>query len=278
MVFECPRCKYSTNKKSSIVNHLHKKTPCNPIHSDISIEDILISLNNIDKPHKCDQCDKSFSHSSSLSRHINTTHVNITDNSSNHHNTDNNHHNTDSNHHNTTNNITNNNTTNNYTIHPVINIELKPFDNERMDYILEDMELLTKYLKNAIREGLVEMFKKIHLNEEVHENQNIKFKRNSYPSQVKVYKKIDDRIEWIIEEASPIIERSIKKMVNILMIHNFKLYDGIENPTNDDRELYEERDKNLMDIKCKVRGMFAPIRNNIMQSLRNHANPNEVIN
>jgi hypothetical protein len=259
MVFECPRCKYSSNKKCNLINHLKKKLTCEPIHSNISIEDILESLKKIEKAHVCSQCDKSFSHASSLSRHAQTVHItnNAIGNSSIGNNSN----------HNTINNTINNN----YTINPVINIELNPWGSERMDYILEDMELLTKCLQNAIREGLLTMFKEIHMNQEILENQNIKFQRENYPKQVKIYKQDGDKLDWIIEEAGPILESSIKKMVNILMIHNHKLFVGIENPTTDDTELYEYREKNLMDIKSKIRGLFSPIRNNILTTLKEHA-------
>jgi hypothetical protein len=236
--------------------------PCSPIYSDIPIEDIINSLNKpdaTDKTYRCTLCEKSFSFASGLSRHTHTVHItnNTIGNSSIGNNSNNN--------------TINNTINNNYTINPVINIELNPWGSERMDYILQDMELLTKCLKNAIREGLLTMFKEIHMNKEMLENQNIKFQRENYPKQVKIYKQDGDKLDWIIEEAGPILESSIKKMVNILMIHNHKLYVGIENPTNDQRELYEEREKNLMDIKCKVRGLFSPIRNNILTTLKENA-------
>ena len=69
MEYECPRCHYKTTKKCNLKNHLNRKIHCLPTFSDQTIENILQSLIDEEKAFKCTECSKSFSHSSSLSRH-----------------------------------------------------------------------------------------------------------------------------------------------------------------------------------------------------------------
>lgn len=66
--YNCPRCLYATNHTSNYMRHLDSKSPCKPLHSNISIDDIIALLHPV-KKHKCNQCDKSYNHAQGLSKH-----------------------------------------------------------------------------------------------------------------------------------------------------------------------------------------------------------------
>lgn len=68
----CVRCGYSTTQLCNLKKHLHRKTPCNAVLSDDSIESILESLpstSNKEKMYKCEGCEKEFSSRSGLFEH-----------------------------------------------------------------------------------------------------------------------------------------------------------------------------------------------------------------
>jgi hypothetical protein len=279
MLHECPRCHYSSDKKSNYINHLNKKNKCPTTFSDKSIEELIGELKVYDRTHTCEHCDKSFSFSSGLSRHMKEAHItitNTTDNSvTNAHNTTDNSTHTD-NSHNHSHNIDNSvHTTNNYNISPNITIELRPFGKERLDYLLENQELMTKFLKSALTTGLPKMFQDIHMNDNVPENQNVKHKSSKYPAKVNVYMKEEgmDKAEWVAKHTHDIVEMAIRDMTNYLQKHKNDLYNEIENPTRDDEELFFERQEKLCNIRNKEkRGVFAPIRNNIALMLKEQQN------
>ncbi|MBA42646.1 MAG: hypothetical protein CMF62_01380 [Magnetococcales bacterium] len=73
--YNCKQCGFTTNKKSTYISHCNRKTPCIPkIESNLidNTKNIKNTINKVSK-HKCPYCDKKFSRSDSLKRHINKT-------------------------------------------------------------------------------------------------------------------------------------------------------------------------------------------------------------
>ena len=61
--YNCKRCGYITNIKSSYVNHLNRKKSCEEILSNISIKDLLqeiIDRDNCENSKSCKYCNKNF--------------------------------------------------------------------------------------------------------------------------------------------------------------------------------------------------------------------------
>jgi hypothetical protein len=291
--YTCERCNYNSDHISNYLRHLQNKSQCEPIHSNKdtkTIYDEFMNNRQSKKPCICDVCDRRFSCNFSLTRHkkthtnegtnvINTTSQSHNTSTASSHNTSTEHsHNTEhsynttnntnhTNSHNTTNNTTNINITN-------LNIELKTFGNERMDYILEDKELLTTSLKSSLQKAIPELFKKIHMNTDVPENQNIKFKRIHPPKMVTVYEENDEGVpHWIDKVAEPVIEAIVKNCVDILFQHDNYIQNNRKEPATDFQRDYEvQRLQKLLDIKNKVRGSeYVPSRDGIFTELQNDA-------
>ncbi len=70
-MYECPRCEYSCDTITHFRRHLSKKKICNPILSNIKIEDIDIEkcYKNISL-YPCENCNELFKVKSTLQRHI----------------------------------------------------------------------------------------------------------------------------------------------------------------------------------------------------------------
>lgn len=66
----CPRCGYKATKKSHLKDHYNRKTICNPIVADISIEECIKGM-DIKRKYLCEYCNKKYSRSDSLNRHKN---------------------------------------------------------------------------------------------------------------------------------------------------------------------------------------------------------------
>jgi hypothetical protein len=279
-IYECERCHYHSPDYSHFTRHLKRKVPCDATYSDKPLDIILKNLEEqkcSKKNYKCTVCDKAFSHVKSLCRHISEQHAqNITNNTSQSHNDNsiNQSYNTTNN--NTTNNNTTNNITNNYNINPVINIEIKPFGEESLEHVLENKGFLTNCLSSVIRQGVVDLFKEIYMNDSVQENQNIQFKRVREPPLVNVFLKKDNgTADWKETEAHPIIEKIVTKCVGILIDHKNFLVDNIETLNMEQVELNVQRQLNLLNIRNKKKGCYVPIRNNILGALKRNDKVNE---
>jgi uncharacterized C2H2 Zn-finger protein len=272
--FKCERCHYEAKQKIDYLRHLQKKNQCPANFSTISNEELLERLQQ-PKPHVCEFCNKSFSHTKNLTRHCkdfhaalinsqNTTQTHAHNTTTSSHNTTNT--NTTQSHNNQSLNTNSLNTVNN----PTININLNVFGQERIDYILEDTEFLTKCLKDVLRNGITDIFKAVHLNNEVPENKNIKLKRQHHPKHVEVFMENEDgENDWVTKLADPIIEDSIKKFADMLYIHKDNVFREIENPTIDDQETDDRRREKLSSIKQKKRSSnYAQIRDSIMLALK----------
>ncbi len=70
MIYECPRCAYSTNLASNFLKHLNRRIICDPINSDISIENIKTDfINRKMNEYECKYCHKKYSSNESLKKH-----------------------------------------------------------------------------------------------------------------------------------------------------------------------------------------------------------------
>jgi hypothetical protein len=254
MLYECVRCHYSSDNRCNYIKHLTKKKQCPTTFSNKSIDELIGELKVYEKTHTCNQCDKSFCHASSLSRHIKEAHItinNITDNS-NHHNTTNNDDHSTHIDNSVTNNIHNHNTYN-------ITIQINPFGSENLDHLTP--EFLTKCLKDALGNGIPDLIANIHLNKDIPENHNITHKSSKWPAEVNVFLKEGDKEpEWTVRKTNEIIGRTVKNSANILQKHIFDEYDRIDNPTKDDDELRFERIEKILKAKDADRRSFGPIR------------------
>jgi len=68
-MFTCPRCLYSTDKKSNLKKHLLKPSPCTFLHSNKDRQDIIDELDKKKPKNTCMNCNKKFAFASGLSKH-----------------------------------------------------------------------------------------------------------------------------------------------------------------------------------------------------------------
>ena len=72
---ECPRCHYSTRKRSNYLTHLHRKIPCPSTFATVSCGDLLLAIAN-EQPASsvcsCVDCHREFSSAQYLNQHITT--------------------------------------------------------------------------------------------------------------------------------------------------------------------------------------------------------------
>ena len=67
--YKCERCHYFAKHKGNIKKHLQRKNPCRPIHSDISVEELLEKLNKPKDGFACNKCNKIFKTSQGKYQH-----------------------------------------------------------------------------------------------------------------------------------------------------------------------------------------------------------------
>lgn len=176
--YTCPRCGYETVQKSSIRAHYLRKKPCSPHLSSKSLDELIKDLDTPkDCNFHCSACSKGFRSRQSLHRHNKTCtkndNITITNlqreidelrrmvaSQTAPSNT-------------TTNNNTNtmNHITNIFVTHPHMNV--KDFGSESIDHISKE------YIRECLLktyEGVKNLISTIHLNTDVPENHNVRFK------------------------------------------------------------------------------------------------------
>ena len=288
--YTCERCHYTSDKKSHLVDHLRRKKQCPNLFSERNTQCIL---DEIMQPKKfvCDACNKSFVYSYNLLRHKKDKHetniTNISCNSSveNHTNSDNttqhshntNHnqsHNTTNHSNNTTNTTNNTNTNCHNTNSPVINIQtLNVFGNESIDHVIQDPEFLLKCLKAINLNGIPDLIEKIWLNKDVPENQNLKLQREHHPKVMSVYTdETSDTPIWVNKSANEVLETLISKGHDLLVRHNDQYLTLSVRPSVDEQETFDLRMNRLSNITSKKRGVYIPIRDNILLKFRTSKN------
>jgi hypothetical protein len=289
MLFECPRCHYSTQSKSHFIEHLNRKVPCEAEFADTSIRQLREQyyVKEVSKNHKCLDCGKSFSHQSGLYRHrkvhidnhseIHTNSHNDTTNNTNinthSHNQTNTHHD-----HSVTNNTTNNTNSHNQTNYNIdaVNVTMNLFGKETTEHVEQDNEFMTKCLKEILQAGIPNLIEKIYFNKDVPENNNVKLKREHYPKKMLVFTQEEgSKPYWKEEDLDFIVDKMIDKGRTLLVKHNDKLYRFEEIDKIEDDELraltidrYDLRQTRFDAVKSRRKGVYGPIKSGVVSRAR----------
>lgn len=277
-VYTCERCHYTTTKKSNIVHHLQKKKPCPSTFSELDASSLLQHLTSAPKAYRCEHCDKSFGYPSNLQRHINTTHVSLQSNT------------THTIHSNNTTTSTTHNDNNSLNMrdahHSVINnhspttININVYGKEDLDHVLSDPEFLHKCFKSLKLKGVPDLIEKIHLNDLVPQNHNVKFKREHYPAKMYVLQEKEDgqKPEWVVRCANEVLDELILKGRDIIVKHNQHHLVLSANPSSDESAYVDQKQQQACDIGNKKRGVYAPIKNDLHNRFKsasgNHSSHN----
>lgn len=231
MTYSCKRCGYETNYKHVLVNHLQRKNTCGPILADIDTLLLISELKTIPTTSiQCRYCSRSFNDRSNKFKHericvnkqgvpsSNVLHklfdeinslkkelsmmksdksrvTNITGNSV----------------------ITTNNN-----IQNIVNVQLNPFEMERIDH-LSSQELTDCML--SMETGFATLVKKIHFNKNVPENMNVRYKKSKKQNVIEVYE--NDSEQWVQHDADWVLDKILNKGYRLLFSH------FIENLNND---------------------------------------------
>ncbi len=256
----CKRCNYTTNLKSSLRNHLNRKTICEAVYEDIKVENLLEELEHkIDKT-LCKKCGKKLSNRQNKWKHEKICKV------ENNENNDNNNEDRqiielknqmaemskmlekliEQKQQNITINNTNNDnsTTNNIQNINIILENLRPFGKENYDYI--DTEAIKKIIKPA-RNLLYKFIKLIHFNINHPENWNY-FISNMRGNKANVYngKKfvIDNKVESLIkliESKKEYLEKFITQLEDLVDMEKESALDFLSYFNQKDFECDTER-------------------------------------
>lgn len=300
-IHTCERCHYQSDRKIDLSRHLQKQKQCPPIYSDVDTQELYDQL-HAPKAFPCVHCSKSFVHMKSLRRHIQdhhsnsitpdateTTNVNISNNTENsHNNTEHSHNSTEHSHNNTehshnttttttttTNNrdvyngnvqIHNNNTTHNH---------IYVFGNEDLQSIKEDTEFLKNCMRTLDKNGIVDMFERVHLNDDLPQNKNVRFKKAHHPPKLMVFskdpKKPQDNPSWKLVDAVDYGDIIVLKYLNVIVKENKDQLILPENPTIDEQIDHDIRYRKITNVKEKKRGVYAPIRRKIIEKIKENA-------
>lgn len=180
MEYTCDRCGYKTNNKQNIKNHLKRKNPCAPLLSDDNIEDLYEKYfgtqTQIAKELACHNCGKGFNSRSGLHYHTkicktNASDIHLRELQETVHQLQNKLNKIESTNMFTTN--TQNNTQNIFNIIATGSCKINDFGKETIDHITKT------FLKSCLlrkEEGVKKLVAEVHLNCNVPENQNIRYK------------------------------------------------------------------------------------------------------
>ena len=144
---------------------------------------------------------------------------------------------------------------------------IRPFGHENMDHIYGNSDLKTKCLKTVSKEGIPTMFSAIWLNDDVPENNNIKFKSLCHPKSVKIF----TTSGWVDSGADKPIEKCIEIVLDLLLQQAQELYQKqiTENVDIETTTISLDRYDKIQQIKDKKRGSgHSQIKNEILLNLR----------
>jgi hypothetical protein len=223
IAFICERCHHTSSCKGNLIKHLTKKSECPSLHSNRSRQDIVVSLTRVstkDKTYVCEYCEKAFSTPQGRSQHkkicpkntdkdmknliqdmvkrINQLEIELQMQKQ---------ENSDARTVSNTTNIQNQQN---------INVIINNYGNEKMPQFTP--EFLNNCMLNPSK-GLTNLIAKIHYNEELPENYNLRYKSTKNKT---LEKFIDQR--WHECDASNTLDELIKKGYRILTAY----YTGLQ--------------------------------------------------
>lgn len=166
MMFKCPRCGYTSNRKGNLKNHFMKKKTCDAINSDISVSVLVqrisqmnafkVDLHEEKRDFSCPHCKRLYSRNSHVNRHVKTCRFAS----------------------NPPGNIIQNNigSVNNIMINTNINnITINSYGSENLEYLTD--KLIIEISKNTtIPMAIQKLISEIHFNKKHPENCNLKLK------------------------------------------------------------------------------------------------------
>lgn len=292
MEYKCPRCHYTVSSKTHYVKHLSRKNICNAEHEDIPPDTLLKELmdKELEKAFVCSTCQSRFTHKTSLYRHIrsehttsgNAVHSNNASHTEHSHNTTTEHsHNTDHNHHNTTtadhshnttttntqsyNTNSLNNTTNNYNI----TINLAPYGEHSVNHVEENLEQLSKCLKDILGNGVPNVVEMIHMDPNQPQNHNVKLKRIKYPGTMMVYvRDPNGEKKWVEWDLNTALHKLVIEGTDILIRHNNKSYTEDELPNDDKEELFDLHREQLTKVRQKNKFVYGKVKNGVLSKFK----------
>ena len=283
--FTCQRCHHGTNKKEHMLNHINRKNRCQALYSNATVEIMLAFINATEKhKYQCKDCEMSYEHSSSLSRHKRiyhkprvpvtrsdnnmaqmTTNSTLTESDTN----------VDINATDAvqtliaTNSTLNNNNNNNQNIHiENLTINLLPFGSETTDHV--DDELLKKTIGHLSGEGLPNLLQHIFFNDDQPQNKNVKVGKERHPPEMNVYAPDSKgNLKWIQKGRKDVLEKMVDKGMRLVVTYNFaQMPDG--EFTEDQRQTFDARAESIGKITSKVKGTYARVRDDVLTMARNH--------
>jgi hypothetical protein len=229
--YKCRRCGYKGKLKHHLIAHLNRKTKCNPIIEDVSIDTLMSEIDNKlgCQIYKCNYCCREFNDKSNLSRHCKICKENPSnkkdkeieelkskvdilqtklDNQS----------------------YTKIGTINN--IQNNITINLKSFGFENIAHLENDKEYMTQCLLNKDVMGLLE---NIHCDTDHPENQNVRIK-STKRELMETY--VDGR--WIVSDQEETLDELLNKGYRIMNFFSYKNKDHIVKECEDGEDEYHE--------------------------------------
>lgn len=267
--YECPRCHYSTNVKCNILKHLIRAEPCKTLYSNIERSLIIEDINK--KPSKefvCEVCTKSYAFQSGLLKHLKSHTQEEIEIAKANQNIETVVHGDNNNVVSTIDNSVDNSVDNSIHIEN-LTINILPFGKELTDHVESDTQLLDECVKNISLRGIPNIVKAIFFNDDVPQNQNVKIGRERNPPQMLVF---NEQGKWESQDRQRIIHDMIVKGHGILVAYNNEIFhiDQICQLTNDQKDLLDFRNLKLSQISSKARGVYAPIKNAILDLAKNN--------
>ena len=250
MIFECPRCNFTSSIKGNFVKHINTKRVCSPTKEDVSLDELRLRFDV--KSYICDRCSKKFNHQQNLSRHRKickhphpTIDISMNDSINDTIPT----HNlpnqeiiisilqemqeirTEIKKLQTTQMLDSLHTINNITQTNNITINITSFGSENIKHIEESKEFLTACFMDK---NIVDIIEKIHFDNEYPQNRNVRLKSLKH-GMMETY--VDGR--WIITDKNDTFDRLVDKGTNILKFHTKRNKQKILEECDEDGEDFD---------------------------------------
>ena len=231
MTFECPRCDFVSTKKANFIQHINRKSQCNPSKADVSLDEMKALYKNNKKIQICcDKCSKVFNYQSNLSRHKKTCTVKTDLQRTNNDNTE------------MLKTILQEiqkmqangmgNQINNTTTTQNITINITTFGLENIKHIEDSKEFLTQCFMDK---NLVDIIKKIHFDDEFPQNKNVRLKSLKH-GMMETF--IDGK--WIITDKGETFGQLLDKGATILKFHTRRNKKSIMDECDEEEQDFEE--------------------------------------